>query len=233
MEKTNKTFYHLQIAKCGGTYINNIFVHNLFNIFSNNSINYIDGEYHLGWQDLENMYTLSCFRDPLKRTISHYAYYKNGGHGGKALADIPNFIEWVKQNEQLVANYQIKNFLYTKKNFHLNPFNPTSGMDPDFMSIEIDKNKAMDRIKNTNILLKNSQLNNETCLTIMQIILDDFNLSQKSFIDKNKQHDHNITIGSKEIYDSLNTKEIKYIYNINNLDSEIYMSDSLFFNGGK
>jgi hypothetical protein len=233
MEEINKTFYHLQIAKCGGTYINNIFVHNLFNIFNNNSINYIDGEYHLGWQDLENMYTLSCFRDPLKRTISHYAYYKNGGHGGQALVDIPNFIEWVKQNEQLVANYQIKNFLYTKKNFHLNPFNPTSGIDPDFMSIKIDKNKAIDRIKNTNILLKNSQLNNETCLSVMQIILDDFNLDQKSFINKNKQHDHNITIGSKEIYDSLNTKEIEYIYNINNLDSEIYMSNSLFFNDGK
>jgi len=233
MEKNNKTFYHLQIAKCGGTYINNIFVHNLFNIFSNNSINYIDGEYHLGWQDFENMYTLSCFRDPLKRTISHYAYYKNGGHGGKALTDIPNFIEWVKQNEQLIANYQIKNFLYTKKNFHLNPFNPTSGIDPDFMSIKIDKHKAMDRIKNTNILLKNSQLNNETCLTVMQIILDDFDLKQKSFIDKNKQHDHNITIGSKEIYNNLSVKEIEYVYNINSLDSEVYMSNSLFFNGGK
>jgi hypothetical protein len=233
MEKNNKTFYHLQIAKCGGTYINNIFVHSLFEIFKNNSINYIDGEYHLGWQDLKNIYTLSCFRDPLKRTISHYAYYKNGGQGGKPLTDIPNFIEWVKQNEKLIANYQIKNFLYTKKNFHLNPFNPADGMDPDFMSIEIDKNKAINRIKNTNILLKNSQLNNETCLTVMQIILDDFNLDQKSFIDKNKQHDHNVTIGSKEIYDSLNPKEIEYVYNINNLDSEIYMSDSLFFNGGR
>lgn len=233
MEKNNKTFYHLQIAKCGGTYINNIFVHNLFDIFSNNSISYIDGEYHLGWQDLENIYTLSCFRDPLKRTISHYAYYKNGGPTGKALINIPSFIEWVKQNEQLVANYQIKNFLYTKKNFHLNPFNPTDGIDPDFMSIKIDKDKAIDRIKNTNILLKNSQLNNETCLTVMQIILDDFSLNKKSFIDESKQHDHNITIGSKEIYDNLSAKEIEYVYSINSIDSEIYMSNNLFFNGGK
>jgi hypothetical protein len=233
MEKNNKTFYHLQIAKCGGTYINNIFVHSLFEIFKNNSINYIDGEYHLGWQDLENIYTLSCFRDPLKRTISHYAYYKNGGQGGKPLTDIPNFIKWVKQNEKLIANYQIKNFLYTKKNFHLNPFNPTNGMDPDFMSIEIDKNKAINRIKNTNILLKNSQLNEITSLKVMQKILDEFGLEQKSFINKNKNYDHNITNGSKEVYASLSNKDIEYVYNINSLDSEIYMSSSLFFNGGK
>lgn len=233
MEKNNKTFYHLQIAKCGGTYINNMFVHNLFDIFNNNSIRYIDGEYHLGWQGFEDIYTMSCFRDPLKRTISHYAYYKNGGLNGKALTNVPGFIEWVKQNEQLVANYQIKNFLYTKKNFHLNPFNPTDGMDPDFMSIKIDKDKSIDRIKNTNMLLKNSQLNDNTCLTVMQIILDDFGLDKKSFIHKNKQYNHNITIGSKEVYDSLSNKDIEYIYNINNLDSEIYMSSSLFFNGGK
>jgi hypothetical protein len=232
MEKQNKIFYHLQIAKCGGTYINNMFVHNLFNIFNTKSINYIDGEYHLGWQDVKNIYTISCFRDPVKRTISHYAYYKNGGQGGTPISGLPNFIDWVKQNEKLVSNYQIKNFLYTKRNMDLNPFNP-DGIDPDFMSIEIDKNKAIDRINNTKILLKNSQLNDKTCLNVMQIILDDFGLNKKSFIDKNKKYDHNITTGSKEIYDSLSRKNIEYIYNINDLDSEIYMSDSLFFNGGK
>jgi hypothetical protein len=67
----------------------------------------------------------------------------------------------------------------------------------------------------------------------MQIILNDFSLNEKPFIDKNKQYDHNITFGSKEIYDSLSFKDIEYIYSINDLDSEIYMSDSLFFNGGK
>jgi hypothetical protein len=233
MDKSNKIFYHLQIAKCGGTYINNMFVHNLFNIFNQNSIKYIDGEYHLGWQDIEDVYTMSCFRDPLKRTISHYAYYKNGGHKGKPINELPNFIQWVKENKQLLGNYQIKNFLYTKKNFHLNPFNPTGGMDPDFMSIEINKNKAIDRINNTNILLKNSQLNNETCLNVMQIVLNDFGLDKKSFIDKEKHHDHNVTIESKEIYNSLSTKDIDYVYSINDLDSEIYMSNDLFFNGGQ
>ena len=67
----------------------------------------------------------------------------------------------------------------------------------------------------------------------MQIILDDFGLNKKSFIDKNKKYDHNITIESKQIYKSLSKKNIEYIYNINDLDSEVYMSDSLFFNDGK
>jgi hypothetical protein len=231
MENKPSFFYHLQIAKCGGTYLNNMIVHNIFKILQKNKIQYIDGEYHLGWQEIPNIYTISCFRDPVERTVSHYAYYKNGGQDRDIPKNVPPFISWVKQNEKLISNYQVKNFLYTKKNIALNPFNPSSGMDPDFVSIKIDKELAFKRIKKTNILLKNSQLNEKICINVMQKVIDDFDISKKAFINK-KNYDHNITPESKDIFNSLNKKEIRYLYELNSLDSEIYFSDNLYFNQG-
>lgn len=231
MENNYSFFYHLQIAKCGGTYLNNMIIHNIFNILQKNKIQYIDGEYHLGWQEIPNIYTISCFRDPVKRTVSHYAYYKNGGQNGPIPKGVPGFIEWVKQNEQILSNYQVKNFLYTKRNMLLNPFNP-DGIDPDFLNIEIDKTKALNRIKNTKILLKNSQLNEENCIKVMGKIFSDFGIHDIPFINKKKQHDHNITPGAKEIFNNLNSKEIDYIYSINDMDSEIYFLNNLYFNEG-
>lgn len=232
MNSNYSLFYHLQIAKCGGTYLNNIIIHNIFNILKKNKIEYIDGEYHLGWQEIPNIYTISCFRDPVKRTVSHYAYYKNGGQNGPIPVNVPNFIDWVKQNEQVLSNYQVKNFLYTKKNMHLNPFNP-DGIDPDFLNIKIDKIKALDRIKNTKILLKNSQLNEENCLSVMEKIFSDFKINDSVFINKEKHYDHNVTAGAKEIFNSLNNKEIDYLYSISDIDSEIYFLNNLYFNQGK
>jgi hypothetical protein len=232
MNNFYNTFYHLQIAKCGGTYLNNMVVHQLFTILKNNNKNYIDGEYHLGWQEVDNLYTMSCFRDPVKRTVSHYAYYKNGGQNGPIPIGVPSFIDWVKQNEQILSNYQCKNFIYTKKNLHLNPFNP-DGIDPDFLNISIDKDIINQRLSKTNLLLKNSQLNYNTCISVMDKILSEFSIKFKFFIDGEKQYDHNVTDGAKEIFNNLKSTEIKYIYEINNLDSEIYFTDSLYFNEGK
>jgi len=231
MENKPTCFYHLQIAKCGGTYLNNMIIHQLYNILENKNIPYIYGEHHLGWQEVPDIYTISCFRDPVKRTVSHYAYYINGGNDNDIPSVIPNFIDWVKHNEQILSNYQIKNFLYTKKNMDLNAFNPR-GIDPDFLNITINKKEALNRIKNTKILLKNSQLNEKNCIKVMEKILSDFNIKESYFIDKEKQYDHNITPNAKEIFNSLNKKEIEYIYNINNLDSEIYFLNNLYFNEG-
>ena len=170
MENNYNSFYHLQIAKCGGTYLNNMIVHQLFNILKNNNISYIDGEYHLGWKEIKNNYVVSSLRDPVKRTVSHYAYWKNGGQDGLIPKDIPSFMVWVERNKDFISNYQIKNFLYERKNFHLNPFDPRE-TDPDFLTIKIDKNLAFDRIKRVNVLLKDTQLNYQTCDTVMKKIL--------------------------------------------------------------
>ena len=229
MENNYNSFYHLQIAKCGGTYLNNMIVHQLFNILKNNNISYIDGEYHLGWKEIENNYVVSSLRDPVKRTVSHYAYWKNGSQNGIIPENIPNFMVWVERNIDFISNYQIKNFLYKRTNFNQNPFDPR-GVDPDFLAIKMDKNLAIERIKSVNILLKDTQLNNQSCNTIMKKILKDFNLSDSFYIDNKKKYDHNITKGSIELYTSLTKQDINYIYSLNNIDSEIYFSQSVYFN---
>jgi len=229
MENKPSSFYHLQIAKCGGTYLNNVIIHQLFNILKNNNISYIDGEYHLGWKEIENNYVVSSLRDPVKRTVSHYSYWKNGGQDGPIPKNIPSFMVWVERNKDFISNYQIKNFLYERKNFNLNPFDPR-GVDPDFLTIEIDKVVAFNRIKSVNILLKDTQLNNQVCDTVMKKILKDFNITDSFYIDNKKKYDHNITKGSVELYNSLTKQDIEYLYNLNNLDSELYFSHSLYFN---
>lgn len=228
MENRYNSFYHLQIAKCGGTYLNNMIIHQLFNILEKNNIHFIDGEYHLGWKQIENNYVISSLRDPVKRTVSHYSYWKNGGQNGPIPENIPSFMVWVDRNKDFISNYQIKNFLYQRTNFQQNPFDPR-GVDPDFLAIEIDKKLAIERIKSTNILLKDTQLNNQVCDIVMKKILKDFNLNDSFYIDNKKIYDHNITKGSKELYESLTKQDIDYLYNLNNIDSEIYFSQSIYF----
>lgn len=222
------SFYHLQIAKCGGTYLNNMIIHQLFNILEKNNIPFIDGEYHLGWKEIENNYVISSLRDPVKRTVSHYSYWKNGGQNGPIPENIPSFMVWIDRNKDFISNYQIKNFLYQRTNFQQNPFDPR-GVDPDFLAIKIDKELAIERIKSINILLKDTQLNNQACDIVMKKILKDFNLSDSFYIDNKKIYDHNITKGSKELYESLTKQDIDYLYNLNNIDSEIYFSQSIYF----
>ena len=221
MNNNYKTFYHLQIAKCGGTYLNNIVINQISDILLNNNIRVIDGQEHIGWKEKEKTYTVSCLRDPVKRTVSHYAYtHKNN----------LSFISWVEKYEKFISNYQIKNFLYTRNNpleYSTNIFSP--GRDKIFMLIEIDKTFAMDRISNINILLKDNQLNDQTCENVGKKILKDFNIIDSIKINTNKGNDHNINKRSLEIYNSLTKKEIDYLYEINSLDSEIYFSEELYF----
>ena len=221
MDNNYKTFYHLQIAKCGGTYLNNILINQISDILLNNNIRVIDGQEHLGWKENEKNYTVSCLRDPVKRTVSHYAYTNK---------NTSLFIDWVKKYEKFISNYQIKNFLYTRNNpleYYTNIFYP--GRNKDFMLIEIDKTFAMGRISNINILLKDSQLNDQTCENVGKKILKDFNIMDSIKINTNKDHDHNINKRSLQIYNSLTKKEIDYLYELNSLDSEIYFSEELYF----
>lgn len=230
MDNNYKTFYHLQIAKCGGTYLNNIIINQISDILLNNSIKVIDGEHHLGWQEKEKTYTVSCLRDPVKRTVSHYAYnYLNLPYSDNE--NNSSFIGWVKKYEKFISNYQVKNFLYTR-NVSLLKSSPNifvPEQNKKFMLVELDKTFAMEKISKINILLKDTQLNYKTCENIGKKILKDFNIIDNIKINKNKEHDHNINKLSLQIYNNLTKKEIDYLYKINSLDSEIYFSEELYF----
>jgi hypothetical protein len=232
MKNNYDSLYHLQIAKCGGTYLNNMVINKISKILKNNKINFINGEHHMGWQEGNNIYKISCFRDPVKRLVSHYTFHKKDYVNNSSLMNVNNFIAWVEDNEEFISNYQIKNFLYTNQDLSLNIFNPESNnlVDPNFLSININKGLAIKRIKNVNILLKDNQLNEKTCFLIGNKILRDFSIDFNFFIDKDKSYNHNITEQSLIIFKNLNKKTIQNLYSINNLDSEIYFSDSIYYN---
>jgi len=121
MSARYESFYHFHIGKTGGTYLYNTLVEPLFEALWANSIFTLNGAYHVGWLNRQKNYVLSSFRDPVKRTASHYAFYKmGGGRRNSRQTNILDFMPWVETYQNLLANYQSKNFLYEKKNFALN-----------------------------------------------------------------------------------------------------------------
>jgi hypothetical protein len=228
MKNDYNSFYYLQIPKCGGTYLNNMVVEKLDKILNKNKKVFIDGKDHSGWKQVDNCYIMSCLRDPVKRTVSHYAHYKKTNFKKVSEPLVLKFMNWVETNINFISNYQAKNFLYTQKDNKYNIYTIDYNIDPDFLSIKIEKEIVLQKIKNINILLKDKQLTYEMCGIVFNKILTDFNISGPSYIDNNV-YDHNVTAESKKIYELLTKKEIDYLYEINNFDSELYFSESLYF----
>jgi hypothetical protein len=236
MKNKYNSFYFLHIPKTGGSYLKNMVLDSLFKIFKNNNVNFINDEYtHIGWQSLDNNYLVSNFRDPVKRTISHYNFFLKNDKKGSSIKKDNGLIDWVKQYQNFISNYQSKYFMYTKKNLDSQIFSPevSHGCDSDFLKIILNKNVVLDRISSANILLKDTQLNENICNNVVKKILYDFNINNKIFIDTKKKYDNKVSKNSSEIYKSLKTKEIDYLYSLNSVDSEIYFSDHLYFNNGK
>lgn len=235
MTSRYESFYHFHIGKTGGTYLYNTLVEPLFEALWANGIFTLNGSYHVGWLNRPNNYILSSFRDPVKRTVSHYAFYKmGGGRRNSRQIDIPDIMTWANTYPQLLADHQSKNFLYEKKNFTLNSFNPTEMLDPDFLQIALDKKTVMARISQVNVFLRDSQLNNPTCEAAMAKISKDFKLDYPPQIQPiKKKSKYRITDESFQIYQTLTEQDKKYLYELSPLDSEIYFSPWLFFNNGR
>jgi len=141
---------------------------------------------------------------------------------------------WVNTYPELLADHQSKNFLYAKKNYTLNSFNPLEMIDPDFLQISIDKKTVLARVSEVNVLLRDNQLNNVTCESALAKISFDFNLEFPPKITPiKKKSQYRITDESYQIYQSLTEQEKKYLYELSPLDSEIYFSPWLFFNNGQ
>jgi hypothetical protein len=235
MSARYESFYHFHIGKTGGTYLYNTLVEPLFEALWANGIFTLNGSYHVGWLNRPKNYILSSFRDPVKRTVSHYAFYKmGGGRRNSRPTNLPDFMTWVNTYPELLADHQSKNFLYAKKNYTLNSFNPLEMIDPDFLRIIIDKKTVLARVSEVNVLLRDNQLNNVTCEAALAKISLDFNLEFPPKITPiKKKSQYRITDESYQIYQSLTEQEKKYLYELSPLDSEIYFSPWLFFNNGR
>lgn len=221
--------YHLHIAKTGGTYLRLVLLDKIANVLKSNHFEFIDGSRHLGWQDTEKQFTITTLRDPVKRTVSHYIYYKNGGgrHGTKP-EKVLDFVPWVKENELFLANYQAKNFLFTRKNFNHDIFQPTGSTDPSFLKIKIDEKELLSRIKAVDVVLRDTQLNIDTLNRAKDRILDSFHIRKDLVLNDIKGEAVKNQFEARALHASLTIRDKSYIYGLNHIDTNLFFTDSFF-----
>jgi len=237
-------FHHLHIPKTAGIYIHNYLIIELETSFKQNKIRYsVD---HAGWTHVDDTtYILSSLRNPVQRTVSHFCHMLTFSGVGvswdnwayASVKDIKNptvaeFMAWVTDYKEYISNYQSKNFLYVndgtadKGAFFIN--------DPAFVNMKINRELVYERINKIDILLKDSQINTANINQIRNKIADDFGIKLiPNPMLINMPVSKNINPMSKTLFESLNKAQLDYLAEINDLDTELYNDDSLFWNGGK
>ena len=243
--KNNKTrFYHLHIPKTAGNYLRSELSVALENTFEHNGITYTVG--HTGWGHVNDYtYTFTSLRDPAKRTVSHFSHLVGMSsyiERKVAIEDRSNLTpknmwEWIEAYPDYISNYQTKNFFF-------DPSNLVSGWedennvfffrDPEFRSIDLTKEDIPTRVSQVDLIVKDTQLNSTNMLTVRDHILADFGLTYyKSPHPMEEFKWFNINEQSQRIYAQLSESEIKRLYELNKIDSDLYFTDSIYWNGGK
>ena len=149
-------------------------------------------------------------------------------------------MSWLDYCPNFINNYQSKNFLFNAPLF----VDPAEVLDvpnnifffkePKFLNMEIEPEKVLDRAKRVDIQLRDTQLTSENMMLVKEDIFADFGIKESERKHPMAEEKwHNITDGSKKLYESLSQSEIDNIYERNRLDAEIYFTDSLFWKGGK
>ena len=227
------SLYHLHIAKCGGTYLDNVLLRPLRDELQTTNISYVDGSEHLGWKELEGNYKVCGFRDPVKRTVSHYSFWRSGrGVNGRQPENPLDFLDWVDRHRSFISNYQVKNLLFSRTNFNYDIFQPTGSLDPDFAAIKINQPMVMDRLSKINILLKDTQLKPECLSLVHKKIKGDLGIISESTISNDTSIDSKILKESYALYATLTPADERYLYELNRIDSEIYFTSDFYFNKG-
>lgn len=241
------TFYHLHIPKTGGTYARQHLTRFLSNNLKENGIKEIVA--HHGWTHVTpSTYIFTTLRDPAKRTVSHFAYslLVNGYFNNPEYTDefIKNmFLEWIdKPENQYVRNYQSKNlfFIKSKENKFMGDVNKNSSMllddgflfakQKDFLAIDLSDKDIFSRVKEIDMIIQDKDLNDYTCSRAIEEISNSFGFEYKhNPIILPEIPNDNINVKSNILFSSLSDTEIDYLYRINNLDSELYFTEDIYW----
>jgi hypothetical protein len=248
MTDTTKQLYHFHVHKTGGVWF-------LTNVLAelgpkmrphlNHSFNssYIVGENILLPMDLyKDDYIVSSFRDPVKRTVSHFAwlitgdvpeFYKdpfNKDLGTYTDINVENLMEWVDIRKDYISNYQSKMFLYplTHQRHGL------AYADKLFNDFVPDRDKMFEQLNKVDFFYRTEQGTDSNKEEMKNIIWDEFQIPLEfrgSYPSSNAwDHAHQV---SKDLYNSLSQNDKDKIASINELDSEIYETSSLFWKNGQ
>lgn len=224
------SFYNLRIPKTGTLYLkNNLFVP-LKECLLKNNVEVINFGDHEGWGPVkEDTYILSTFRDPVKRTVSHFchesAYFDNTPSG--YLSQNKNtLLSWLENNKKRISDFQSKNILYSKPE-NLRGTGWMEIKDPEFLEINVDKDTVVQRINSINILVDASSLNIKTLQSISIKVCNDFGIPYEKIVS-DKEAPKAVAGFSDNIYLSLTEQEKNLIYDYNKVDSEIYFTSKYF-----
>lgn len=223
------SFYHLKIPKTGTIYIKSNLFDPLKDYLVENEIEVLNFGDHEGWGPVkQDTYILSSFRDPVKRTISHFCHYMSSQDTLEAYANQnkENFIIWFEENKQYISDFQSKNLLYVKSE-NLRGLGWMQIQDEDFINMTIDSTLLKEKVSSIDILINSSSLNLKLINDVSDKILFDLNLPNKKIISE-KEKILKYASFSHKIYDALSTEEKDLIYQNNPNDSEIYFTSSYF-----
>jgi len=246
----NIDFYHLHIMKTGGIHLHNFLFNNVTNILVKNNVKVFNQRVrgHFAWEPANNnTYIISTFRDPVKRSVSHFMYLINqvyviennkkkptifdrsvNDHGLFHIKNFENptiddFFIWFYQKKDILSNFQIKNlyndnhYILDASNLHLTNFNISS----------FNLNTAMQNLSKINILIKTENLTNEILSKSAIKIFNNFNINYNidfKFPDKKINYHQ----PSYDFFTKLSKDNIKEIELLNSDDMNIYNTNSYF-----
>jgi hypothetical protein len=160
-------------------------------------------------------------------------------HPDNRVKDLSNptlkeFMSWVEKHEDVLSNYQSKNFSYNEQDSYKPKF--LESFTADLRLNNFSKEETLSNIKKINVMLKHTQANSETMKNVSEKILLDLGINETPYLVETKEkaskfvNDYSV---SKRLFNELSKKDIEYLESINLLDMEIYNTDSLFWNNGK
>lgn len=220
------SFYHLHIPKTGGETLNLFFTNNLVDYFIKNKIEYqIEG--HFGLKPInKKTYTVTCFRDPIKRLVSHYCFMNLLNKKTNLDKEAKDFLLWFDDNKTILSNYQSKNLFYDSTD----EYEPLilSGCSSKLSLKRFNLDDVKMNLSNIDIILKTETINSVKLSSVGEKILKDFNLELKAPFNISKEY-RNSNPPSRILLSKLSKTDILYLEQENLIDFEIYNTNSLFF----
>lgn len=245
---TSKQLYHFHVHKTGGVWFLTNVVPELGNAmrpYLNHTLNnsHILEENRLLPLDLNKEdYVVSSFREPVKRTVSHFAwlitgavpiFYKdpfNKDLGSYSDITVDNMMEWIEIRKDYISNYQSKLFSYPLVHQRLGMGYADALLD----SFIPNKTDVYENINKVDFLYRTEQGTDSNKEEMKNIIWDEFQIpaEKRIWTPSTNAWDHAHDV-SKDLYNALSPSQKEYIASINDIDSEIYETSSLFWKNGQ
>jgi hypothetical protein len=222
-KKMSHSVYFLHIPKTGGRLIRNNIFRYLGEQISRDNIDTKDFNIKFSHSGIylleEDQYSFSFFRDPVKRTVSHYLFFNAIFKKNFSIENKNTMIDWI-ENNQKIHNYQSKFLSHYDEELYEN-FN-----NIEFLDVNI--NDVKNNIKKLTRFHKTENINNFLITSIYNEIQDYLDLPKKVLEKPIILLGTEINVASKDMYSLLSDYEKEYIASLNAVDMEIYNTSNLF-----